>query len=964
MPKFLYVWFLTARRYVLSVCGLLAVVLLLGSGVRVGTAAEIPAGTANFFGRAYTGARHDFTGTVGYEFTPVTAVHIKALGRSVSGGKLQRPHQVTIWNVRNEQPIAQITVTPESKIDPLGYAVEMLAQDVVLEADQPYRISSSEQAGGDPLFDIADVRQHLAVADISSGVYGVGKVFPGVPYGGSDQGYGLPTFYFATSGLDTTLLKADAHTPRPFVRDLDVGYLLRCNFNALEPYCWKGTPKLSGWETDLAGGTWDYSFKKEFDHEWFKLIDTSTTAGVMIQHQIARQTAGRVTLEYRFRMPVKMDGVCWQLRDLQQAGVSIATIAGNLCWENTPGKPTILGPYAADHDYGVKVVADLSTHTADVYIDGQPRGQGLPFSHAIESLDYVRIQTGAAATGELYLGPVNIYKGYALHETFVTGQPGTLPANWTAGTDAPISGKVTVEKFACGPGPDLFSLKLAGTPDAAAVATTRFAAVQAKSIFECRFLLPEKRDGMSLELGAANGAALGIRTGNGALGLNPTNSGGNVVLLPEYRANLWYMLKIVTDPARGSADIFINGKVAARGAAIGAVAGGFDTVKFYATRGVLWIDDVQVYPWKDYPADYVPEPHPCPAKPPYILGLQSCNLWRDGSAYAGWDYVYPYRAERKPYLGWYEEGNPEESDWEIKWLVEHGITFEMHCWYRPSHYAVGNPIKDGDMDSAIVQGLFNARYSALKKFAIMYTNDNGGYTTPDDFRQNIVPYWIEYFFKDPRYFTLDGKPVICLYNYDKLAQDLGGPAGVKSAVQYLRDQAAKAGFPGLIILTVRSGGGQTAAMMRQRKAAGFDAVYSYAWFTSGLEPQKACNLAQRAAATAASLDQVPSFGMGWDCRPWGGGRAGWATKDEYKKLAQWTRDEFMPSQPATALGRRLMILDNWSEFGEGHVIMPSNIHGFDYLDVLREVFTAGGPHEDMRPTEQQKRRFTVFYPHE
>ncbi len=374
----------------------------------------------------------------------------------------------------------------------------------------------------------------------------------------------------------------------------------------------------------------------------------------------------------------------------------------------------------------------------------------------------------------------------------------------------------------------------------------------------------------------------------------------------------------------------------------------------------MWVDDVQVYPWQDYPADYVPEPKPCPAKEPYIVGLQSCNLWCEGTAYCGWDFVYPL-GDRKPYLGWYDEGNPEECDWETKWEVEHGITFEMHCWYRVSHDAVGNPIKDGDMDQSIIKGLFNARYSSFKKFAIMYTNDNGGFTTYDDFCQNIVPYWIEYFFKDPRYFQLDGKPVICLYNYDKFEKDLGGAEKVKTAVQYLRDEAAKAGFPALIVVTELRNP-ETVAKMQARKAAGFDAIYAYSWFTPGFAAQQKNNLAQRDMATQAGLDQLPTFGMGWDARPWGGNRAGWASKEEYKKTALWVRDELMPSEPSGSLGARMLILDNWSEFGEGHVIMPSDIHGFDYLDAIREVFTAGGPPEDLRPTDQQKRRINVLFP--
>ncbi len=104
-----------------------------------------------------------------------------------------------------------------------------------------------------------------------------------------------------------------------------VGYLLHCNFNALESGCWKGPPKLSGWDTDLSGGIIDNSYKKEFDLQWFKLVDTSDKAAVTLKHQIARQTAGELTLEFRFRMPVKMDGICWQLRDLSQAAISIIT---------------------------------------------------------------------------------------------------------------------------------------------------------------------------------------------------------------------------------------------------------------------------------------------------------------------------------------------------------------------------------------------------------------------------------------------------------------------------------------------------------------------------------------------------------------------------------------------------------------------------------------------------------------
>jgi hypothetical protein len=56
------------------------------------------------------------------------------------------------------------------------------------------------------------------------------------------------------------------------------------------------------------------------------------------------------------------------------------------------------------------------------------------------------------------------------------------------------------------------------------------------------------------------------------------------------------------------------------------------------------------------------------------------------------------------------------------------------------------------------------------------------------------------------------------------------------------------------------------------------------------------------------------------------------------------------------------MLANWCEFGEGHFMLPNASGGFGYLDALRDVFTQGGPHQDLVPTERQKRRFTVLYP--
>ena len=94
----------------------------------------------------------------------------------------------------------------------------------------------------------------------------------------------------------------------------------------------------------------------------------------------------------------------------------------------------------------------------------------------------------------------------------------------------------------------------------------------------------------------------------------------------------------------------------------------------------------------------------------------------------------------------------------------------------------------------------------------------------------------------------------------------------------------------------------------------------------------------------------------------GGTGKGWATVDDYKALAKWTRDTYMPLIPENRLGRRMVFLSNWNEYSEGQFIIPSALAGFGYLDAIREVFTQGGPHQDVAPTDKQKRRFNLLFP--
>ena len=405
---------------------------------------------------------------------------------------------------------------------------------------------------------------------------------------------------------------------------------------------------MTGWETDDRGGTWEASpagyFANDqfgFHVEWFRLRDTSTDHAVTIKHQIARQDTAVVTWEFRFMMSQIMDGATWQVRDLSAPAVSLMVSDGKLCCASAGATPLVLKQIEAGRAYGVRVVVDLIQKNARVFVDGQVAANSVSLLNRVATLDYVLISTGKQAQGDLYLPVVNVHIGYAVNESFLTAGTGDLPHDWNRVTEA---GTVNVEQFKCSARPDVFSLRLADGGKAKKV----FAAIGGKTVCECRFLLPEKRDGASIELSGHDAPVGAIQNRDGQLCcVDP--AGRRTVLVQDYRENLWYAIRVMADSQSASAECYVNGKLTASDLSLGRAGIDLAQIQFAAPpEGTLWVDDVQVYSWREYPSDYVPEPEPVNQTDDYLVGTQSCSLWKEGDAYAGWDYVYPYADNRKP----------------------------------------------------------------------------------------------------------------------------------------------------------------------------------------------------------------------------------------------------------------------------------------------------------------------------
>ncbi len=353
-------------------------------------------------------------------------------------------------------------------------------------------------------------------------------------------------------------------------------------------------------------------------------------------------------------------------------------------------------------------------------------------------------------------------------------------------------------------------------------------------------------------------------------------------------------------------------------------------------------------PFRQYKAKYVPPPKV--VKSDLMVGAMMCPLWTQGTRQGGWQEIQPY-PNREPLLGWYDENSPEATDWQIKWCLEHGISYFVYCWYR---VGVNGPVRQM-LGEALHQGLFKSRYGSMFKFAIMWENANGAdVSSRQDLMDNLLPFWIKNYFNRSNYLKVDGKPLLFIYDPLKLMHDLGGPLQARQAIEDMRRACRDAGFAGLTVLGEYRGTDKTA--FRQIKDMGMDYTFAYCWPISGEPaPAKAVEEQVRIWKNRRDMNNLPSLvtvSMGWNPSPWYPTRNRWRLPPSYFKTLCEDAKQFIANSKSPGLQNRMVLIDNWNEFGEGHYIEPTRQYGFGYLDAIRSVFThAKGAPDDIIPQD-------------
>lgn len=345
----------------------------------------------------------------------------------------------------------------------------------------------------------------------------------------------------------------------------------------------------------------------------------------------------------------------------------------------------------------------------------------------------------------------------------------------------------------------------------------------------------------------------------------------------------------------------------------------------------------------------LPDPKPVPSD--YLVGVYYFPGWKSG-VHWGWSLIRDF-PERKPVLGWYEEGQREVADWHIRWAVEHGIQFFAYDWYWDRGHR--------QLEHALHEGYLQSPYRKYLKFCLLWANHNPPKSTSEEDLLRVTRFWIDHYFKLPEYLKIDGKPVVIIFTPQRITQDIGMEAAARSFAA-MRALCRAEGLEGLYLAGCT---GPSEAAVRQMKQEGYDAATGYNYPSAGVRPNEGRRSPYDSAidgyrtiwetiAGYKLMDYIPVTDPGWDSRPWHGDRALVRTgrhPAKFRKMLELAR-QFADGRPVGASRKKIVLVEAWNEFGEGAAIEPHREVGFGYLDAIREVFTkAPLEHEDWVPAD-------------
>jgi hypothetical protein len=318
---------------------------------------------------------------------------------------------------------------------------------------------------------------------------------------------------------------------------------------------------------------------------------------------------------------------------------------------------------------------------------------------------------------------------------------------------------------------------------------------------------------------------------------------------------------------------------------------------------------------------------------------------------------------RKPIWGYVNEADPYVMEMQINAAADHGINVFIYDWYwydrRPF------------LENCLNDGYLNAKNNDRVKFYLMWANHNVNYTW--DIRishlqdsliwdgavdrkefEIIANRLIEKYFNHPSYYKINGKPVFMIYDLTNLMKGLGGADATRDAFEWFREQAVKAGLPGLHLQMTMWGkmnfnlsgvdGGITANYSEIVNRVGFDSMthYQFVHFTdidrdyneimSDVIKEWAC------IEKTYDIPYFPHISIGWDNNPRFIEFRPGIVKNNLPVNVQKAFEKAREYVDGHSRQPPLVTINSWNEWTETSYLEPDDLYGYGYLEAVKRVF--------------------------
>lgn len=326
---------------------------------------------------------------------------------------------------------------------------------------------------------------------------------------------------------------------------------------------------------------------------------------------------------------------------------------------------------------------------------------------------------------------------------------------------------------------------------------------------------------------------------------------------------------------------------------------------------------------------------------------------------------------RKPRWGYVNEADPYVMEMQINAAADHGVNVFVYDWY----WFDNRPF----LENCLNDGYLKARNNDRVKFYIMWANHNVDYTwdrrlsdqmsselSGDDTEsliytggvdrkrfETVGERLIRKYFGHPNYYRIDGKPVLMIFHLPELIRGLGGLTATRDALAWLKKRCEERDLGGLhlqmnvhgVCTRIRDEQGRIVPIDELIDFLGFDSSTNYQMIDLVEDANKTyealideAELAWKRHSAESSIPYFPQVSVGWDNNP------------RFREMKTPIVTGSSPEAFREALVRAkkhldarpdqtpLLTINSWNEWTEGSYLQPDDLHGYAWLEAVRDVF--------------------------